>query len=203
MINNDQRLAYCRICLNRKFNLKEGIVCGLTDQKPDFENTCPNFKTDQKRKEELATGSMQVRLESIRAGRVPRLINYVLDILCIRAIGTGIAVLYFLVYFSAFPQRNTAQSEIIWIILALELTVYIAYYWVLESFTGRTLGKFITGTAVLNDKGKTPSNKELLVRTLTRLIPFEQFTFLSTERKGLHDTLSGTYVVKIQKSQSK
>lgn len=34
---------FCKRCVNYRFDLKRGIVCGLTDQKPDFEGDCPDF----------------------------------------------------------------------------------------------------------------------------------------------------------------
>lgn len=43
----DQRLQYCRICENRKMNPAVGLVCGLTNEKPAFEGTCPTLRIDQ------------------------------------------------------------------------------------------------------------------------------------------------------------
>lgn len=43
----DERLKYCRICENRKMNPAIGLVCGLTNEKPNFETNCPEFKIDQ------------------------------------------------------------------------------------------------------------------------------------------------------------
>jgi len=43
----EERLNYCKICQNRKMDFNIGIVCKLTDKKPDFEPTCPDFAVDQ------------------------------------------------------------------------------------------------------------------------------------------------------------
>lgn len=43
----DERLKYCRICENRKMNPAIGLVCGLTNEKANFETNCPDFKIDQ------------------------------------------------------------------------------------------------------------------------------------------------------------
>ena len=43
----DERLKYCRICENRKLNPAIGLVCGLTNEKPAFEDKCPDMKIDQ------------------------------------------------------------------------------------------------------------------------------------------------------------
>jgi hypothetical protein len=39
---------FCNRCVHRKFRLKEGVLCGLTDKKPDFENECNDFELDVK-----------------------------------------------------------------------------------------------------------------------------------------------------------
>ena len=37
------RLAQCKACKNRKFDTSSGLLCGLTMQKPTFEEeSCPN-----------------------------------------------------------------------------------------------------------------------------------------------------------------
>lgn len=43
----DERLKYCKICLNRKMDINVGLVCNLTNAKPTFEGTCPTFNLDQ------------------------------------------------------------------------------------------------------------------------------------------------------------
>lgn len=43
----EERLNYCKICTNRKMSDQSGIVCGLTDAKPEFEDQCPDFNADQ------------------------------------------------------------------------------------------------------------------------------------------------------------
>ena len=43
----DERLKYCKICLNRKMDYSTGLVCSLTNAKPAFEGTCPSFNLDQ------------------------------------------------------------------------------------------------------------------------------------------------------------
>ena len=46
-----ERLEFCTICENRKFDFKSGLVCNLTNQKPDFEDNCNFFKKDEKEAE--------------------------------------------------------------------------------------------------------------------------------------------------------
>lgn len=45
-MNRDYRLNFCRICSNRKLNLKHGIVCGLTNELATFNDSCESYKKD-------------------------------------------------------------------------------------------------------------------------------------------------------------
>lgn len=81
--------------------------------------------------------------------------------------------------------------------ILIGLPVYLFYFISLEGLTGRTLGKLLTGTKVVNAKGEKPSFAQICGRSLCRIIPFEPFSFLFGEvARGWHDSLSGTYVVK-------
>jgi hypothetical protein len=50
-MNLKERLEFCTICENRKVDFKTGLVCNLTNQKPEFENNCEFFKKDEKEAE--------------------------------------------------------------------------------------------------------------------------------------------------------
>lgn len=41
------KLDFCKKCKKRKFDPKQGIVCGLTSEKPTFEDNCPDFDGDE------------------------------------------------------------------------------------------------------------------------------------------------------------
>jgi hypothetical protein len=41
-----ERLEFCTICDNRKIDLKVGLICKLSNKKPDFENKCETFSKD-------------------------------------------------------------------------------------------------------------------------------------------------------------
>ena len=41
----------CKKCKRRKFDLKQGIICGLTNEKPNFVDKCPEFEKDDSVKE--------------------------------------------------------------------------------------------------------------------------------------------------------
>lgn len=75
------------------------------------------------------------------------------------------------------------------------LGLYLGYYFLMESLFQKTLGKFITGTKVVNWAGRKPGRGEIFQRCLCRLIPLELFWYLFS-RNGLHDKWSGTRVVR-------
>lgn len=75
------------------------------------------------------------------------------------------------------------------------LSFAMIYYLFFESLFGRTIGKMITGSIVVDENGKKPGFKIICLRTLCRLIPFEAFSFLSKSARFWHDSFSKTYVV--------
>lgn len=42
-----ERLKFCKDCELRKFNSKIGLVCSLTDEKPNFIDSCGDYKLDE------------------------------------------------------------------------------------------------------------------------------------------------------------
>jgi uncharacterized RDD family membrane protein YckC len=70
----------------------------------------------------------------------------------------------------------------------------IVYYILMEGLFGRSVGKFITGSVVVDENGEKPSFGTVIKRTFCRCIPFDAFTFLGGSR-GWHDSISDTYVV--------
>lgn len=81
--------------------------------------------------------------------------------------------------------------------------ILLTYYLTIETLTARSLGKYITKTKVVLYDGSKPTFDKILVRTLCRIIPFEQFSFLGEVGKGWHDSISKTYVVDIAKFEAK
>lgn len=75
----------------------------------------------------------------------------------------------------------------------------VIYYIIFEALTGRTLGKYITKTCVVDRFGNRISFSALLKRSFARAIPLEQFSFLGDYARGWHDTLSDTYVVYVER----
>ena len=77
----------------------------------------------------------------------------------------------------------------------LAVVVQLFYFNVFEIFFARTVGKFITQTVVVDENGEKPHYENIMIRSLSRLIPFEVLSFIGTPPRGWHDSLSKTYVV--------
>ena len=78
--------------------------------------------------------------------------------------------------------------------------LYVMYHALFEHFFKKTPGKFITNTIVLNEDGSEPNFKDILIRSICRLIPFNQISFLMS-KKGWHDQISKTTVVYVKKTK--
>jgi uncharacterized RDD family membrane protein YckC len=81
--------------------------------------------------------------------------------------------------------------------MLLGLLTVLFYYIGMESLFGKTFGKFITRTRVVNSAGGPPSFGQVVGRSLARFIPFEAFSFFGGKGHpvGWHDSLSNTRVV--------
>ena len=110
-----------------------------------------------------------------------RLFNFLLDIIFI----------YIIVFILLVLVENTGEG--------LLILVYISpflYYLICESIWFKTPAKFITKTKVITEYGEKPNFKTVLIRTLSRFVPFEPFSFLGSGRpRGWHDNWSKTIVV--------
>jgi hypothetical protein len=52
-----QRLAFCKKCEKRTFDPNLGIVCSLSQRKPDFVSNCNDFILDPKEASKIAAKS--------------------------------------------------------------------------------------------------------------------------------------------------
>lgn len=78
-------------------------------------------------------------------------------------------------------------------IQVIGFAIMIVYYVFFEGFWGRTPGKWICGTVVVNEDGGRPSWGQVIGRTFCRFIPFEPFSFFS--ERPWHDRFPHTHVV--------
>lgn len=134
------------------------------------------------------------------ASQNQRFLTAILDNLILYAINLGVGAAIGIFFFGLLGIEIDAQNEGIWdlIFWVIGTSIVLFYFAVLEATTGRTIGKFITGTRVVNATSGKPSFKQILGRTFCRLIPFEAVSFLGNKGFpiGWHDSIPGTRVVK-------
>lgn len=60
-LTDQERIDICRTCQNRKHDMKTGLYCGLTGQKPDFKSRCNNLVIDQEELEKVRKKKEEVQ----------------------------------------------------------------------------------------------------------------------------------------------
>jgi len=194
-VNLEERLKYCRLCRHSERRLDVGLICSLTGKKPDFEGKCEHFEKDPDVIPEIRKKKFKHHRILSTAGIHLRILNGLIDQVMIVFffffLVLDLFVLYalFPAYFQWFANMGDFATMIFFSI------VYFLYYFLFESFWGRTVGKWITHTVVVNESMQKPSLVEILFRTLLRYIPFEWLSVFDGEGLMIHDRSSGTRVV--------
>ncbi|MBS1668309.1 MAG: RDD family protein [Bacteroidetes bacterium] len=113
-----------------------------------------------------------------------RFANYLIDVIAFYAI---LFVIIFLLRDSGLVGSEGFQLFLIFI-------VFIGYYTLLEGGTGKSVGKMVSKTKVVQVDGTSINFRKAFMRSLCRLVPFE---FLSAFGGGsmLHDKWTDTMVV--------
>jgi len=96
----------------------------------------------------------------------------------------------------AYPQIADNNSPALDVFSS---AIFFFYYFLLEFFTGKTIGKMLTKTTVVDKNGNKPKILNLIVRSSVRLIPIEGLSFIFGPA-GFHDLISGTRVIKINRA---
>ena len=124
---HERRFDFCRNCSNRKTDLYKGMICGITDEKPDFVNICKDFKMRDSYKPEAQKPAPSKMMRGlilfvIFAG-LQSAFSFIVSLANFRGIDTIIVpllvliVLWVLIYF-VYHQR-------FWAILAYPATIIL------------------------------------------------------------------------------
>ena len=139
------------------------------------------------------------------ASKGKRFAHYIIDLIPQYAVSYALAYLFF--YIGEFTGNYTLNDY--WNNMtvledyAFSYGLLLSYFFLMEGFTLRTLGKYATNTKVVMQDGSTPTRQDILIRSLCRIIPFDALSFLGTNGKGWHDSISKTYVVDVEKFEAK
>ncbi|MDY7394740.1 RDD family protein [Aureibaculum sp. 2210JD6-5] len=136
--------------------------------------------------------------DEMLAGKGKRLLNYIIDIAFFYSLFFLLGMVLYLI------AKIMANEELITFLLELEnfnpiidrlltAVLLVIYYVVLESLSQKSIGKLITRSKVVLENGEKPPFEVFIKRSLCRIIPFDQLSFLG--KKGWHDSISKTFVV--------
>lgn len=126
-----------------------------------------------------------------------RFINFILDTLCYVFLSFMLGVLASVGSILTGNGDNPVEGINDNVINLLAYAGWVLYYTLFEGLLGKTPGKLITRTRVVNSNEQPISMGQAFGRSLLRLIPFEPLSFLGSEQpRGWHDRLSNTRVVK-------
>ncbi|WP_024480860.1 RDD family protein [Cellulophaga baltica] len=120
---------------------------------------------------------LTVSTDDIKATKIKRLLNYIIDILVITVMSIPL-----------IDKTDFSNYNFIIII------IFLFYYWIMEGLFSTTIGKIITNTKVVGTDGSC--SDETFIRTISRIIPFEALSFL-IGKNGWHDSISKTTVIDV------
>jgi uncharacterized RDD family membrane protein YckC len=140
-------------------------------------------------------------LQQIQAGHGQRLINLIIDNF---ASGLLFQIFSFFTnsifdYESSIVSLISDRGSIFLLMipyLFFTIMINIAYYGLSEIYLkGKTIGKLVTKTRAMSISGEFLSTKQVIYRSLVRLIPFEAFSALGSPCNPWHDRWTDSIVV--------
>jgi uncharacterized RDD family membrane protein YckC len=138
----------------------------------------------------------------MQASSGKRLANYLIDRLFFYLLWKFLLVKFTVTvisWFGIYFEDRTIFTIGIWLFIILFDVICLA---VIESLTGgKTLGKLITGTMAVNEDGTRINPKTALLRSFSRVVPFEAFSALGSPCYPWHDRWTKTFVVDERLSQ--
>jgi uncharacterized RDD family membrane protein YckC len=178
--------------------MRKGIICGLTDQIADFEDTCGSFAEDSEVIEQLKLKVIENEVNDKMASQGKRFLNYLLDLVFIMIFIFAFYLIFLIILTIVAPSivSDIEEGNKLFQYL-VSFIVSMIYYTSFEAATGRSIAKYITKTKVVTEIGEKPNFKIIVVRSLCRFIPLDAFSFLFNDGSGWHDTISNTKVINV------
>ena len=203
MTRNEQ-LAFCKICKHKKMDAQQGIICWLTGTIANFEETCPTFEKDEayaeKQEQRKLSRGILPNLATTTDRFINRIVDYIVVMLISILIGVSLGIFSRSIGDNTLVYKLENTGRLFDYITGFILT--IIYYSFFEAIFEQSIGKMITKTKVVDEKGNKASLSTILLRSLCRFIPFNAFSFLGDSPIGWHDSLSKTRVIKVTKEKT-
>lgn len=153
-----------------------------------------------RRREQLVCLDNQIEPVSIKL----RIINFVIDT-CIVSALLRLHMIIVIILLAFVVRADVFDSMLLPYLLSflsVKIWICVCYFFYSEFLSGRTFGKRMTSTTIVNECGEKPTAKAILVRTICRLIPLDFcscFFYREQLKKGQyifwHDKFSHTRVV--------
>jgi uncharacterized RDD family membrane protein YckC len=126
---------------------------------------------------------------------LPRFGHFLIDrvVMTVCSFGIGILLVLLLAFtgnmgFTDDPAFDLFDRLFTWFV------IQPAYYFIFEASMQSTPGKALLKRIVVDEYGNKPTTRQILIRSLSRTVPFEIFSCLSP--RGWHDTWSNTFVLR-------
>ena len=128
------------------------------------------------------------------ASKTKRFTNWLVDTICISILWFILMPLILMVMMKIGLFDHLKDGEN----MDLGFTFFpvaLLYYLVFEGIFKTTIGKLITRTKIVRLDNENLGFIDILLRTFSRFIPFEQLSFLMDNSVGWHDKISETRIV--------
>jgi uncharacterized RDD family membrane protein YckC len=133
-------------------------------------------------------------VEKNKASKGKRLANYLIDLILFYLVFTVVVLIIGALSgdFEGSMMRLENTSRLVDTLQTMG--AYFVFTFLLEYATkGRSIGKYVTGTAVVKTDGTPLTVTDYLLRNLYRIVPFDALSFFGNS--GWHDSWSSTRVV--------
>ena len=74
-MTREEHLKFCTVCLNRKMDMKQGLVCSITGQRAAFEKECPDFARDENAREIVSYDNEQSTVNEVAQKLSPEILE--------------------------------------------------------------------------------------------------------------------------------
>ncbi|MCD9617354.1 RDD family protein [Chryseobacterium gleum] len=141
-------------------------------------------------------------VEYNKASSLTRLANYFLDLIILYAINYLLSIVAYFLYEVTSVEffYLYCNGNILWQIFIGNFNYFLYYFLMENNLNGRTVAKYITGTQVISTDGTKPTARQIIYRSLSRIVPFDALSFLG--ENGWHDKWSETRVINIKNYQA-
>jgi uncharacterized RDD family membrane protein YckC len=161
-----------------------------------------NYPSSDVTPQDVIAEEAQFGFEYVYASTGQRFLNFLIDNVLMRfglnwatGYAAGILIASLAPSFLYDENYQIVNWKLYLISYLISIVNYLFYYTICEKlFKGITLGKLITGTKAIREDGGDLTFRDALMRSLSRIVPFEPFSAFNGH--PWHDQWTKTMVVK-------